>query len=72
MIDCIVCAWCDAVSADWVCWSTTYVEEFAYFCSNDCLMAWLAVLTAIRIVAISLERTEADVADDVVTALGDI
>jgi hypothetical protein len=34
--------------------------------------AWLAALTAIRIVAISLERTEADVADDVVTALGDI
>lgn len=32
--------------------------------------AWLAALTAIRIVAISLERTEADVADDVVAALG--
>jgi hypothetical protein len=31
--------------------------------------AWLATLTAIRVVAISLERTEADVADDVVTAL---
>lgn len=31
--------------------------------------AWLAALTAIRVVAISLERTEADVADEVVAAL---
>jgi hypothetical protein len=31
--------------------------------------AWLATLAAIRIVAISLERTEADVVDEMVQAL---
>jgi hypothetical protein len=31
--------------------------------------AWLATLAAIRVVAISLERTEADVVDDMVRAL---
>jgi len=31
--------------------------------------AWLTVLTAIRVVAISLDRTEADVVEEVVTAL---
>jgi hypothetical protein len=44
--DCIVCAWCERVTADWVCWSTTYVEHFAYFCSNNCLMQWLVHLPA--------------------------
>jgi hypothetical protein len=34
--------------------------------------AWLAALTAVRIVAISLERTEADVAEDVVVTLGEL
>lgn len=32
--------------------------------------AWLGALTVIRVVAISLERTEAEVTEDVVTALG--
>jgi len=31
--------------------------------------AWLALLATIRIVAISLERTEVDVTDEVVTVL---
>jgi hypothetical protein len=31
--------------------------------------AWLATLTAIKVVALSLERTEADVVDEVVTAV---
>jgi hypothetical protein len=34
--------------------------------------AWLTALTVIRIVAISLERTEADVAEDVVAAIGEL
>jgi hypothetical protein len=44
--ECIVCAWCERVTTDWVCWSTTYVEHFAYFCSNNCLMQWLVHLPA--------------------------
>jgi hypothetical protein len=44
--DRIVCVRCDTVSRDWVCWSTTYVEEFAYFCSNECLIQWLLHLRA--------------------------
>ena len=46
MIDCIVCVWCETVAKNWVCWSTTYVEEFAYLCSNNCLMQWLVRLPA--------------------------
>ena len=44
--ECIVCAWCERVTTDRVCWSTTYVEHFAYFCSNNCLMQWLVHLPA--------------------------
>jgi hypothetical protein len=30
-MDCIVCVMCETLTDDWVCWSTTYVEEFAIF-----------------------------------------
>jgi hypothetical protein len=33
--------------------------------------AWLALLSIVRIVAISLERTEADVTEEIVSALGE-
>jgi hypothetical protein len=46
MIDTIVCLVCETLTKDWVCWSTTYVEEFAYFCSNDCMVKWLLHLRA--------------------------
>jgi hypothetical protein len=32
--------------------------------------AWLALLSIVRIVAISLERTEVDVTEEIVSALG--
>jgi hypothetical protein len=44
--DCILCTRCETVTTDWVCWSTTYVEHFAYFCSNACMIQWLLHLRA--------------------------
>ena len=37
----IVCCTCEAITAHYVVWGASHVEEVLYFCDNDCLMRWL-------------------------------